>query len=777
MESKVCKKEREAEIRAIVEGGFSYLREWLDQRLQHQDDILECLGREGICSHCSAVGLGRKRLDEQNLLQEEPLRMAANFLVGKQNWDTSDTIVEDVSSPVGPMGASQDITTLQPSKTPTVKSSASTKPTLPGSPEMESMTLPGCTPDIFADCIQLPPAERPTANLPQAPAHGWIMESPTSRPPKETSMELVASSPHSASSLVTEGLERDWQSQLMDIFDQLDLDRSGSIDSKEFAAVFQEVGLPPLEFLQVFTSVDGDNDKLVDRLEWLQMIETAAGGSNSEIDMLKTFVERIAHRQRTKGRIYTIDRSPKSMMIIRHDRPFRMVWDILMMFLLFYISLALPYSLGFGQPKTMEDIDRVFDFVFCFDVLLNLRTSYLDSNENIIVDGKKIGCKYLKSWFLLDFMSSVPFDLLTAGLMPSFQPAKLLKMGKIAKVMKLLKISKMLKGCEGSEFMIQIEEKSSSKASQTVVRLVQLMFLNLVLAHWLACFGAAVDNAHIEAYFEGLGVSPTGVQKWLAAVYWAMTTLSTVGYGDILPTTDSERIYAMFAMVVGGAFYGYIIGSVTSIVGDMDLNARAFSNRMDLVQSWLDSHNEMPKLLRRRVRKSYQLTLSTKSALEDSSIISELSPELRADMAFFIIHEHVRCNPMFKEVSNTAMAHLIMLLQTNHSNANECIVKVGDPGIAMYSIVDGCARYDKGSMWVPAGAEAPIQRFQKLTEGDSFGEEILFGLEECYGYTIIAITSCIFHSISEDGFKEQYRNMPEVHNQMYSSFLQSRSFV
>ena len=52
--------------------------------------------------------------------------------------------------------------------------------------------------------------------------------------------------------------------------------------------------------------------------------------------------------------------------------------------------------------------------------------------------------------------------------------------------------------------------------------------------------------------------------------------------------TYEERAYAMFAMIVGGSFYGYIIGSVTSIVADGDRNYRAFYDRMELIQSWLD---------------------------------------------------------------------------------------------------------------------------------------------------------------------------------------------
>ena len=45
-----------------------------------------------------------------------------------------------------------------------------------------------------------------------------------------------------------------------------------------------------------------------------------------------------------------------------------------------------------------------------------------------------------------------------------------------------------------------------------------------------------------------------------AYLYWSMTTLTTVGYGDLIPGSDRERAYTCVAMVVGGGFYGYIIG-------------------------------------------------------------------------------------------------------------------------------------------------------------------------------------------------------------------------
>jgi hypothetical protein len=298
----------------------------------------------------------------------------------------------------------------------------------------------------------------------------------------------------------------------------------------------------------------------------------------------------------------------------------------------------------------------------------------------------------------------------------------------------------------------------------------------------MACFMAAVDSGSLDSYL-GLFASPGS--RYLAAMYWAMTTLSTVGYGDITPTSDVERGYSMMAMVVGGAFYGYIIGSVTSVISEMDLNTRAYFDRMDLITSWLDGHDELPKILRRRIRKHFKESLATRTAIDDPAVVWDLSPELRADTAFFIIHEKVRCNPMFYELPNSALPSLVEIIRKTQMQACERIVSCGDPGIAMYILVEGFARFDQGEMWLPpqmrlSEAESMVQatksrRFHQVTVGDSFGEEIIFGLEENYLYTVVAVSAATLFSISEDGFKDQFKNMPELHESMYQSFLLSKA--
>merc|ERR1719487_1578026 len=146
-----------------------------------------------------------------------------------------------------------------------------------------------------------------------------------------------------------------------------------------------------------------------------------------------------------------------------------------------------------------------------------------------------------------------------------------------------------------------------STFSQSLIEIGQIVISVCLMCHWLSCFmGASGGNWNLG--------SAGGELEYSTAVYWAMQTLTTVGYGDIFAKGELERWYATLAMVLGGAFYGYMIGMISSTIATRDRNAAAYSERMDQVRAWLYYHTELPKTLRRRIKRYFQKHLTLKAS-------------------------------------------------------------------------------------------------------------------------------------------------------------------
>jgi len=751
-----------AELRAIVGGGLNELKEWLDERLHHQDKLLYHLinAKAPLSTNKRRSLQKRKQMFSANKVDDDGLNMMVSVL--RQGASVYDNI--EPPSPGSPaLGIGGHYAQLKPHDGDAMADRL----------EDSSKTSSHQSPCDSADDVEEFPeslVELKSSELP-----GVV----------DAEVESVVESPREAPEdfLAGTGLNlNEWKQRLVDLFDDLDLDGSGSLDRSELRTAFLEVGIPPIEALETFLVADSSNSSEIDRMEWFRIIENSSTGKDagSFVEFAKRLID-----AKDNGAYGLAANKRRSFCIIRHDSIPRMSWDMLMVLLLAYVSVSLPFTFGFGSVDIIAAVDNVCDTLFLIDIMLNFRTTYIDGNECLVLGGKRIAKHYLKTWFTLDLVSSVPWDIVSAGLLPGLQAARVLKIGKIAKVLKLLRVGKVIKALAGSTLLERIEETLPPKANQTGSKLLYLVLVTMMLCHWLACFMSASDGTCIDDY---LGPGEPRQRRYLAALYWAMTTLTTVGYGDLIPSSDKERLYSMLAMIVGGSFYGYIIGSMTSVITDMDIDSRAFNDRMEMLDAWLEFHDQIPMLLKRRIRRHFRRQLRERSSVDDGMIIKNLSPELRADAASFIIHVEVRRNAIFRDLPNTALASLVEVLHICSSKRGEIMVSQGDPGIAMYIMVQGSACFTHGHLWIPSGSgtsrpsqrggtsktTARLKNMSKLIEGDSFGEEIVFTIEESYRYTIVASSLVSMYSLSEDSFKTRFRNLPDLYELMLSNFLNSR---
>lgn len=291
------------------------------------------------------------------------------------------------------------------------------------------------------------------------------------------------------------------------------------------------------------------------------------------------------------------------------------------------------------------------------------------------------------------------------------------------------------------------------------------MIYSMCVCHWLACTMKIVDEGFLVSYVYENWTSYDDVRRntwseYISAIYWAMTTITTVGYGDITPSSDAERVYTTISMVVGGAFYGYVVGSITSLVQYSDLNTSAYYDRMDLIHAWL-THHEMPVRMKRIIRGHFKSYLTERSAVNEADIWHDLTPQLQMDVAEFIIHDDVKNNPLFDGMSVGSVVQLQAILQPVTATLGTKVVTIGQVGSAMYIVVSGFLLM-----------EAAFERQEKLGPGQSFGEEVLLGFLESYEYTVTVKEKVKLQMVQEAEFLKLFRTMPNELERMRHNALE-----
>jgi len=542
---------------------------------------------------------------------------------------------------------------------------------------------------------------------------------------------------------------QDLMEKMVKIFKQLDADDSGCIAREELRAALEAVGLSAARTLKLLKAADADGSGEINLEEWRRVV---GAGGNKE---MRQSLAKLLEKSESEGGIFQSEKKKvqQDFLMLHPDAPFRITWDMTMAFCLIYVALVSPFTIAFGPgfsistANTVEVIEAVLDCGFMIDVFLNFRTGVFESDGTLTIAWRQVGWHYLRTWFFIDFVSSVPFDRV---LPMDTQFMKLAKIGKIARVFKAIKPS----GGPMTRMTEQYHDAASSFA-QRCIRRSGILVSTSLLSHWLACAMRLSGDGYLINYQDVYG---NVGKEYLASLYWSMTTLTTVGYGDILPYSDMERMTAMFAMVVGGTFYGYVIGTIGIVVATRDLNKAAYFDRMDLVSAWIDYH-KFPRELRVEIRRYFQEYLALKSAVSEAQIYDDLSPQLREDVCKYLIKDEVIHNPLFDGLPISTIVRIQNILHRVKCEDGHKITTAGESGSSMFMIISGAVQKE--------GASEPVI----LGHGDSFGEELLFGLCEQYAYSTTPLGDVSMYMIVEEEFQNCFRMMPDVLERMKQNYL------
>ena len=257
------------------------------------------------------------------------------------------------------------------------------------------------------------------------------------------------------------------------------------------------------------------------------------------------------------------------------------------------------------------------------------------------------------------------------------------------------------------------------------LRILGMMSKLIFMVHILGCFwfyvavqaAASGDEVTwVTNYDDGSAVDGPVSRQYIFSVYWALTTLTTIGYGDIVPTNMIERYYCLGAMLIGAMMFGYMMSTIGSMVQQMDRQAVLVEERMDAVKEWMTSRN-MPRRVFVRVRKYYEHFYTKKSAFDEEMIVSNLTPALRHDVTTILLRDSLGHFPLFALLGVEFQRSVYPALKPLGCNNGEVIYTRGEASEDIYFL-------RKGTVDVFAGG-ANTNILYRLNQGQYFGEEAL----------------------------------------------------
>jgi CRP-like cAMP-binding protein len=404
-------------------------------------------------------------------------------------------------------------------------------------------------------------------------------------------------------------------------------------------------------------------------------------------------------RQKKKNKKYR-----KSPGVIAPTNKFVQRWQGYIAFLLCYIAVATPLEVGFFEPSFnfFFYCNQIIALSFLFDMISNLFIALYDHRTNHYVYCRSyIAEKYFKSWFVVDAVSVIPFDALYLGIgTTAFSRLSALRIFRLLRLAKLVRMNQLGKMFDRVELVYTID--------YTMLALVKFALTAVMFAHWLACAYGLVEELEGSKYswmrsteFGNVVIGAVDgdprdiVSSWdlyVAALYWSTMTISTIGYGDIVPVTMVERVYVIIAMLVGAFEYGYIVGAVSNIIATRNEKINKFQMVMRDLNAFLTDHN-LPQHLRVRLREYFKYQLQGTDGQVHLKLLDRMSPALRGECTISM-NKWMRELEFFRYCPEPLVISLSMQVTEQMYPPQEFLFQAGDVITKMFLIRKGVISVD-----------------------------------------------------------------------------------
>ncbi|XP_043689617.1 potassium channel KAT3-like isoform X3 [Telopea speciosissima] len=315
--------------------------------------------------------------------------------------------------------------------------------------------------------------------------------------------------------------------------------------------------------------------------------------------------------------------------------------------------------------------------------------------------------RYISTWFIFDVSSTAPlqpFSLLftnhSSGF--GFKALNMLRLWRLRRV---------------SSLFARLEKDIRFDYFWT--RCTKLVSVTLFAVHCAGCINYLIADRYPDPKRTWIGaVMPNFKEenlwdRYITAIYWSITTLTTTGYGDLHAENPREMLFDIFYMLFNLGLAAYLIGNMTNLVVHWTSRTRNFRDTVRAASEFA-ARNQLPPCIQDQMLSHLCLKFKTEG-LKQQETLNSLPKAIRSSIAHYLFYPIIQKVYLFQGVSHDFLFQLVSEMEAEYFPPKEDVILQNEAPTDLYILVSGAVN-------LLANIDGRDQVHGKAVPGEMFGE-------------------------------------------------------